>query len=126
MNQPNKQSLIAMIEAYAASKAEVALESNRPDQDCGYSLLQKEKKCVENKESLYNFIEKLNLDPTLSDIPIEELLAYVRNQLLSMAKDKTASAEIPNWEKSMALSASSIQEAIEQLNVVIGNPKIML
>lgn len=63
---------------------------------------------------------------TLSDIPIEELLAYTRNQILSMAKDKTASAEIPNWEKSMALSASSIQEAIEQLNVVIGNPKIML
>lgn len=62
MNQPNKQSLIAMIEAYAASKAEVALESNRPDQDCGYSLLQKEKKCVENKENLFNFIEKLNLD----------------------------------------------------------------
>lgn len=114
MNQPNKQSLIAMIEAYAASKAEVALESNRPDQDCGYSLLQKEKKCVENKESLYNFIEKLNLDPTLSDIPIEELLAYVRNQLLSMAKDKTASAEIPNWEKSMALSASSIQEVLKK------------
>jgi hypothetical protein len=64
MNQPNKQSLIAMIEAYAASKAEVALESNRPDQDCGYSLLQKEKKCVENKESLFNFIDKLNLDLT--------------------------------------------------------------
>ncbi len=63
MNHPNKQSLIAMIEAYAASKAEVALESSRPDQDCGYSLLQKEKKCVENKESLFNFIDKLNLDP---------------------------------------------------------------
>ncbi len=62
---------------------------------------------------------------TLSDIPIEELLAYVRNQLLSMAKDKTASAEIPNWEKSMALSATSTQEAIEQLSVVIGNPAIM-
>lgn len=62
---------------------------------------------------------------TLSDIPIEELLAYTRNQILSMAKDKTASAEIPNWEKSMALSASSIQEAIEQLSMVIGNPKIM-
>lgn len=62
---------------------------------------------------------------TLSDIPIEELLAYTRNQILSMAKDKTVSAEIPNWEKSMALSASSIQDAIEQLSMVIGNPKIM-
>jgi hypothetical protein len=80
MNQPNKQSLIAMIEAYAASKAEVALESNRPDQDCGYSLLQKEKKCVENKVSLYNFIDKLNLDP--------EDAKYSKNEILSLVKEE--------------------------------------
>lgn len=62
MHQPKKQSLIAMIEAYAASKAEVALESNRPDHNAS-SLLQKELKYVNDKESLYNFIDKLNLDP---------------------------------------------------------------
>ena len=69
-----------MIEAYAASKAEVALESNRPDQDCGHSLLQKEKKCVENKEILFNFIDKLNLDP--------EDAKYSKNEILSLVKEE--------------------------------------
>lgn len=96
MNQPKKQTLIAMIEAYAASKAEVALESNRPDQDCGYSLLQKEKKCVENKQSLFNFIDKLNLDTNDDDerlyFPTErcEPSMDLQKQVISFVKGEKA------------------------------------
>ena len=79
MNQPNKQSLIAMIEAYAASKAEVALESSRPDHNV-YSLLQKELKYVSDKQNLYNFINKLNLDP--------EDAKYSKNEILSLVKEE--------------------------------------
>lgn len=54
---------------------------------------------------------------TLSDIPIVELLEYVRNTCLNVAADTEADKEL-QWADVWADSAQHVQGAIESLNKV--------
>lgn len=56
---------------------------------------------------------------TLSDIPLVELLEFVRNQCLTCAKDDGMP---PFWTENFAVAANNVQSAIEHVtSAVSGN-----
>lgn len=55
---------------------------------------------------------------TLSDIPLPELLDYVRNTCLSVAKDTEADKEL-QWSEYWVDAAGHVQAAIEKLEEVL-------